>query len=795
MASLLIQLLCVSDGFAQWIQDGMEICTAKGTQGYPYIISAGMGTYIIAWWDLRNGNEDIYAQKIHLSGNVMWGSDGDPVCVQGHNQLYPQIASDGQGGAIVSWRDWRRGNTNSDPYTQRINSNGMIEWASDGVALSLAANHQKSPHIISDGSEGAIVTWYDFRSGVSDIYAQRVSSKGALLWPSSGVCVCSASGSQDLPRIAPDGFGGAIIVWQDWRRGGEDIYAQRIDGSGASRWTSNGITVCSASENQHAPQLVPDGAGGAVIVWEDYRFGDADIYAQKINNEGVALWQGDGIRVCSAEGDQTFAQIAADSVDGYVIAWVDDRNGSSDIYAQRIESTGDISWDPNGVRVCVASRNQESPQIISDDSRGVIIAWADMRNGVKDIYAQRIDGNGDPLWTVDGAPICLARGEQDFPQLVSDGSNGAIITWQDYRNNNFDIYAQRIHADGLIDNPCPSIVRIEDVPHDQGGKVTLVWNASEADKFGNRMFSHYSIWRSLPAREAATISSSEPPVRNRADIPSECAGPIIKLADVAGVSYAWEWIANVDAHFFSRYAFTAPTLFDSTAADPARHYFIVSAHTTDPHIFYDSPPDSGYSVDNLSPNSPQKLAGAVEQACGSLRLTWARNTEPDLADYAVYRDVRRTFAPSPAYRIATVRDTTYLDREWHASKGYHYKVAAIDIHGNESCCASLSPEQIAGSDPPNGPDATFLAQNYPNPFNPSTTIKYFLPRECMVCLEIFDISGRRVALLFEGFRASGFHAERWDGLDNLGNATASGIYIYRLTVGKEQIAKKMILMR
>jgi hypothetical protein len=773
----------------------MAICSANGTQAYPYIIFTGTETFIITWWDLRNGNEDIYAQRLHLSGHLLWGANGAPVCLQGANQLYPQIASDGQGGAILSWRDWRRGNTNSDPYAQRINSNGTIAWSADGVPLSLAGSHQKSPHIISDGSGGAIVAWYDFREGVPDIYAQRIDAKGALLWPSSGVCVCSAPGNQEFPRIAADGYGGALLVWHDWRRGDMDLFAQRIDGSGASMWTVNGVPVCTAADKQQLAQLVPDGAGGAVIVWEDYRHGAADVYAQRIDKNGVALWPAGGMRISSADGDQISVQIAADSVGGYVMTWVDGRDGSLDIYAQRVESTGEISWEPNGVRVCAASEEQQSPRIISDDSRGVIITWADARNWTKDIYAQRLDSNGEPLWTADGVPICLAPGEQDLPQLVSDGSNGAIITWQDARSGNLDVYAQRIQADGLIAHPRPSIAHIEDVPRDQGGKVTLVWDASEADKISNRSISHYSLWRSLPAREEASISAGEARAQTRSELLPERGVPAIRYATIAGVSYAWEWIGNVDAHFFARYAFTAPTLFDSTGADPGMHYFLVSAHTTDPHIFYDSLPDSGYSVDNLPPRAPQSLAGTVEIASGCLRLAWARNTELDLAGYSVYRDLSRIFDPSPSNRIATVRDTSYVDGSWEADKGYHYKVAAADIHGNESGCASLSPEQIAGGDWPAGPHAAFLGQNYPNPFNPSTTITFYLPNECMVRLDVFDISGRRVERLFDGHRRPGFHTVSWDGSDNLGNTAASGVYICRLIVGNETISRKMVLMR
>jgi len=88
-----------------------------------------------------------------------------------------------------------------------------------------------------------------------------------------------------------------------------------------------------------------------------------------------------------------------------------------------------------------------------------------------------------------------------------------------------------------------------------------------------------------------------------------------------------------------------------------------------------------------------------------------------------------------------------------------------------------------------------LYQNCPNPFNPSTTIKYYLPGKARVAVEIYDISGRRLAQLVRKEEEGGSHAVEWNGLDDRGSSVASGIYFYRLTAGKETISKKMALLR
>jgi hypothetical protein len=89
-----------------------------------------------------------------------------------------------------------------------------------------------------------------------------------------------------------------------------------------------------------------------------------------------------------------------------------------------------------------------------------------------------------------------------------------------------------------------------------------------------------------------------------------------------------------------------------------------------------------------------------------------------------------------------------------------------------------------------------LYQNKPNPFNPSTTISFYLPQESVVGLEVYDISGRLVSRLIAGERrGAGTHNVEWTGRDSRGAVVSSGVYFYRLSAGKENISRKMVLLR
>lgn len=106
----------------------------------------------------------------------------------------------------------------------------------------------------------------------------------------------------------------------------------------------------------------------------------------------------------------------------------------------------------NGVEICTSANSQEYPTIISDGSGGAIITWEDGRSGVaNDVYAQRVNSTESTLWTLNGVAICTAGNGQQYPMIVSDGSDGAIITWTDYRSDsNGDIYAQQVSSTGVV---------------------------------------------------------------------------------------------------------------------------------------------------------------------------------------------------------------------------------------------------------------------------------------------------------------------------------------------------------
>ncbi|MCK4271253.1 hypothetical protein KAX22_01295, partial [bacterium] len=382
-----------------------------------------------------------------------------------------------------------------------------------------------------------------------------------------------------------------------------------------------------------------------------------------------------------------------------IIVWQDYRSGLDyDIYAQRVDADANILWTANGEAVCTAENSQMRPSMVSDGAGGAIITWEDTRGTHDNIYAQRIDADGDTLMPADGVRICAAVGSQNEPQLAGHDSAMVVIAWDDWRDGNSDIYAQKVSF-----NPAPRIFSISDVPDDQGRQVTILWYRSYLDDSEFDGISEYSIWRKYPGGSKIELSG----VEWDGSLPKDLTQRVyrrIEREDGWGGSKTefWEIVGTLDAHFLEGYAYTAPTLYDSSASGAAYFSFFVSAHTADPHTFWDSAPDSGYSVDDINPAKTQigiLASGSAKGSVNTVWLSWDQVTtgvdgtpEKGPIDYRIYCDESSDFTPGPGNLLTTVSELSYPHtdaRIGDPAANLFYLVSVIDGSDNESAVSNV----------------------------------------------------------------------------------------------------------
>jgi len=291
------------------------------------------------------------------------------------------------------------------------------------------------PGITGDNSGGAIVTYAVYESLTEqDLYVQRISPEGDFLWGESGVLIGSTGNGIPYSEAVSDGSGGAIVAWSEClpEVPGEppscQTYAARIDSLGDVKWRRDipGID-----------QAIPDGSGGVIIAFDD-PYGNLSVL--KIDSEGNLPWGEDGVSPGGHAGSSS-RDIASDGSGGVItVLKIDGYGGEYVIYAQRVDSNGNILWGSRGAQVIVGWA--EGLRVVNDGSGGAVIVF---QRGTPDgIYVQRIDAEGSVLWGPDGVPVCVGPPHPYNPQIVPDSAGGATVFFVDERG----VCARRIDADG-----------------------------------------------------------------------------------------------------------------------------------------------------------------------------------------------------------------------------------------------------------------------------------------------------------------------------------------------------------
>lgn len=410
-------------------------CGCVATEWLPAITGDNSGGAIVTYGIYEDGDRNAYVQRIDVEGNKLWGDKGVLLSsASPPNWLrQPHIVADGFGGAIIVWME------SESVFAQKVDSEGHTEWRKSNMPVT------RYPRVISDGSGGAIIASSSYSEEKEESLLQilRMDSEGNLLWTENDAPISLGLLDERFEMLS-DNSGGAIIVW---KKRSADIFAQRIDSEGNILWKQGGLEISTA--RSYNPRVIGDGLGGAIVVWKHVKRDEEghqinSIYAQRVEAEGNVLWQQGGLPICSSsEFPINNPHIVSDGSGGAIIAWVT----PFDIYAQRIDSDGNIQWSKDGVKV----QGREGPQgsyriqgshhVIADGSGGAIIASGKTNGNARRLrglcYVQKLDAKGRNQWQPDGT---LVSTKNYYPIISDDGFGGAVVLcWP---------YIQKINAEG-----------------------------------------------------------------------------------------------------------------------------------------------------------------------------------------------------------------------------------------------------------------------------------------------------------------------------------------------------------
>jgi hypothetical protein len=448
-------------GVSDWVECGVEVTPATtNTTSYQQVRSDGAQGAVIAWSDERAGRLQAYASRLDGTGNLVggWSPGGNAISVSDSSQLLVGADTDGAGGAFFLYTNvdpqW---NNSHDLYLQHLTSAGVVAAGFPAQGKTMVTGAVNVARMVADGAGGTFLFWSPYGS---TIRIKRLDASGAAAagWPvgglDTGIPDATVEGEADL-----DGSGGVYLAWSEEVAGQFPVSVQRfVPGGPAIGWPVAGLGVGYGS----FVTIARLSDGDAMVAWDSTGVLSDHLIIQRVESSGSTTlgWPIGGGTINISGKFPWDPRLVADAVGGAICAWQETALGGAGpgtLYAQRLKTTfGRFpGWPAEGVPLLTtASAVGHSigalPELVSDGSSGAIAAWTDLRNGNPAVYAQRVLADGTIAWGTDGVEVC-ATGTQGYPVIATDGAAGAIVAWQDDTDsNNRQIRVARVLSDGTV---------------------------------------------------------------------------------------------------------------------------------------------------------------------------------------------------------------------------------------------------------------------------------------------------------------------------------------------------------
>ena len=670
--------------------------------GFSSTLSYDSNDNILVCWD--NESYDCYFQLFNSEGNPIGTNiqidDGDKLSAYSYASF---LANDD---IIIAW--WEHLEYSSSIYAQIFNNDGTPKSLKFKVNSAGEEFSYSLPIVGILGQDEFIIVWQDNRSGNWDIYVQRYKNNGTPVGINFMVNDDTTSESQGGASIVSNENQFAI-AWQDNRdpRWSLDIYFQRYLLDGQKLGPNQKLNDDYRIDHQYDPDISGDSNGNAIIVWEDDRYGNLNIYSQRLDSNGQL--RGENVNLNSNQSNYTYTQPAVSMNDSgnFVVVWSDYRYDSygGDIYAQRYDRNGiEIGTDIKINDDATTSR-QNFPDVVVDDVGNFVVVWSDQRreNAYSDIYCQRVSNNGDLLsnnfLVNEDQRNWMFRG---YPSISMNSKREFVICWQDGGTAGGDIFIQKYNIDGskLGEN-----LIINDKSSEPAYKPRVILN--DSDKI-------VVAWYDKPRDIYKQILSSNlekigPNLKVNDDINSRGqAEPDIAIGSEGDYIICWEDSRSGESEIYGQYY--------SNADEKINGNFRISTNPVEIQL------------------TPKSLI-----TNGHIITTWATKKSNGVGE---------------------------------------------DIWANVI-------EKTVNSTPPiNQPSSFVIYQNYPNPFNPATTIRYQIPQKSFVTIKVYDALGNGIQTLVNEEKSADNYEVGFDG-----TGFSSGIYFYQIKTGNYVATKKMVLLK
>lgn len=448
-AALAASVVLVPTVQAQWSSDAsvnFALADKTGEQTQDKVVPTADGGAYISWLDNNAGGYDVYLQRINAAGVEQWAHNGILIADRSFSSTTDyDLDIDTVGNALITFRDDRFGGTRIT--ANRVSPGGTLLWGANGIQLN--AVDSANPKIAGTTDGNIVVAW--IQSGTTRL--QKLDGNGATMW--TEVVLSTGGSTYNASDMDASDNGGVIISLV---RGfiGANYWAQKIDTNGAQVWGGGSpiqITTL-ALQIANFPQIVPDGAGGAVFGW--YGSSPLQCYAQRVNAAGTVLFTANGVPASTnATQIRVSPSVSFNASTSETFLFYTEQNSGqsmSGVYGQKYNAAGARQWTDNGKELQALSSNSRIFVNCYAVEPGVAVCgWVDSSGfGQDQLVASMVDANGDPVWSPGIVTLASSLNSKGRVVAARSANNFGIFGWADNRADANNIYIQNISDDGEL---------------------------------------------------------------------------------------------------------------------------------------------------------------------------------------------------------------------------------------------------------------------------------------------------------------------------------------------------------
>ncbi|MFO7524143.1 MAG: hypothetical protein R6W68_01695 [Ignavibacteriaceae bacterium] len=452
-----IILLVNGNSSAQWVSNpAVNTKLVIDTEDPINIMSLddGNGGVYVIWEDKKIANaSDVFFIHANSHGEVSFRADGKAVSTFPGGKEFPAAVTDVFGNALVVFKVV----INDKPkqlFIQKLSANGARVWHNEGLNISYN-NLEIVDYSIDCNEDSLICVSYLMREpGFTGDYIlgyRFITHNGFILNPEPDQSYLFRSNNRkSKTSVVADYNGGAFFFWLENISGKSVLRASHVDKDLRKHWKGEVTTI---SDPKHSVlSYTTNRFGNSVYLSFQYQGQKKEIKQQLITRSGKLPWGPDGRIITSLKGNKLNPQAAIIDSSIY-LSWTHEVDNEKDIFIQKFDKNGRALWQKEGLPVIKLSGDQFGQKLVHDKRGNLIITWIDRRvdSLYGNIYVQKLDSQGKFLWDSLSVTIGSSHNSQkSYLSLLPDGSGGAIAVFKERRDGKNEIYAHKIFESGTF---------------------------------------------------------------------------------------------------------------------------------------------------------------------------------------------------------------------------------------------------------------------------------------------------------------------------------------------------------